>query len=215
VRPDTDPIRQQLARARRDQILDAATKVFAEKGFARATTKSIAGAAGISEGTIYNYFSSKAEILVGLLSRLNETERREADLAAGLDDDPRAFFEAYLRHRLELLWPNLEALRATLPELMVNRELREAYQSEVLAPTLELGEQVFRRLIAEGKLRDFDVPLVTRAIAGTVFGLLLVSLLGDEEIGSRREDLPAVITGLIFDGIRVAAGEVPDDKNRE
>jgi AcrR family transcriptional regulator len=206
VKPETDPIRQQLTRARRDQILDAATMVFAEKGFGRATTKAIASAAGISEGTIYNYFDSKAEILVGLLARLNESDRREADLAGGLDDDPRVFFEAYLRHRLEILWPNLDALRATLPELMVNAELREAYRRDVLAPTMALGEQLFEALIAEGKLRDFDASLVTRAIAGTVLGLLLLQLLGDEEIGSRRDELPTVVTGLVFDGVGPETG---------
>ncbi|MFL7790868.1 MAG: helix-turn-helix domain-containing protein, partial [Anaerolineae bacterium] len=51
-----DPIRQQLIEARRNQILDAAAAVFAEKGFHRTTTKEIASRAGIAEGTIYNYF---------------------------------------------------------------------------------------------------------------------------------------------------------------
>ena len=57
-----DPIREQLIEARRNQILDAAAAVFAEKGFHRATTKEIAKTAGVSEGTIYNYFASKADL---------------------------------------------------------------------------------------------------------------------------------------------------------
>ena len=47
-----DPIRRQLIEARRNQVLDAAAEAFAEKGFHRATTKDIAGKAGIAEGTI-------------------------------------------------------------------------------------------------------------------------------------------------------------------
>ena len=45
-------IRKQLAEARRNLILDGASMVFAEKGFHRTTTKDIAAAAGVVEGTI-------------------------------------------------------------------------------------------------------------------------------------------------------------------
>jgi AcrR family transcriptional regulator len=62
-----DPIQELLITARRNQILDAATKVFAEKGFHPTTIKDIAREAGIADGTIYNYFENKtATILDGL-----------------------------------------------------------------------------------------------------------------------------------------------------
>ena len=53
-----DPIQELVKKARRNQILDAATKVFAEKGFHSTTIKDIAREAGIADGTIYNYFGS-------------------------------------------------------------------------------------------------------------------------------------------------------------
>jgi AcrR family transcriptional regulator len=62
--------RERRATARRQQILDGAAGVFAEKGFARATTKEIAQSADVSEGTIYNYFDSKADLLIGLMGRV-------------------------------------------------------------------------------------------------------------------------------------------------
>ena len=52
----TGKVRDLLVAARREQILGAATRVFADKGFSRATTREVARAAGVSEGTIYNYF---------------------------------------------------------------------------------------------------------------------------------------------------------------
>ena len=45
-----DPIQELVTAARRKQILDAATQVFAEKGFHRATVKEIARVAGIADG---------------------------------------------------------------------------------------------------------------------------------------------------------------------
>src|SRR2546427_12891171 len=54
---------------RREQILDAAMRVFAQKGFTRATNKDIAREAGITAGLIYYYFDSKE----GLLKAIIET----------------------------------------------------------------------------------------------------------------------------------------------
>jgi AcrR family transcriptional regulator len=79
-----DPIatlQAQLVAARRTQILDAATQVFARKGFNRATIRDVAKVAGVADGTIYNYFANKTDLLFGLLDRLNDTERRPASLA--------------------------------------------------------------------------------------------------------------------------------------
>ena len=76
-----DALQAQLVAARRTQILDAATRVFASKGFNRATIRDVAQDAGVADGTIYNYFANKTDLLFGLLDRLNDTERRPASLA--------------------------------------------------------------------------------------------------------------------------------------
>jgi AcrR family transcriptional regulator len=197
-----DPIQELLVTARRNQILDAATTVFAEKGFHRATIKDIARAAGIADGTIYTYFSSKTEVLLGILNRLNESTEREMQFALGSEQDVRAFFKAYVRQRISLIWPNAEVFRAVLPEMLVNAELRDLYYQQVLVPTFRVAEHYFLAQMEEGQLRNVDVPLAVRAIAGTVFGLLMTQLLGDELIAARWEELPEVLTTLMFDGLK-------------
>jgi len=197
-----DPIQELLITARRNQILDAATTVFAEKGFHRATIKDVARAAGIADGTIYTYFSSKTEVLLGILNRLNESTEREMQFALGSEQDVRAFFKAYVRQRISLIWPNAEVFRAVLPEMLVNAELRDLYYQQVLVPTFRVAEHYFLAQIEEGQLRKVDVPLAVRAIAGTVFGLLMTQLLGDELIAARWEELPEVLTTLMFDGLK-------------
>jgi len=67
-----EAIQARLVAARRTQILDAATRVFASKGFNRATIRDVAQDAGVADGTIYNYFANKTDLLFGLLDRLNE-----------------------------------------------------------------------------------------------------------------------------------------------
>ena len=139
-----DPIQELVTAARRKQILDAATQVFAEKGFHRATIKDIARVAGIADGTIYTYFASKTEVLLGILHRLNESTEREQQLTPESEQDLRSFFTAYLRQRMSLLWPNAEVFQAVLPEMLVNEELRELYYQQVLVPSAAPGTWYIR-----------------------------------------------------------------------
>ena len=197
-----DPIQELVTAARRKQILDAATQVFAEKGFHRATIKDIARIAGIADGTIYTYFASKTEVLLGILHRLNESTEREQQLMPEGEQDLRSFFTSYLRQRMALLWPNAEVFQAALPEMLVNEELRELYYQKVLVPTFTVAERSFRAQSATGQVQSIDVALTVRAIAGMLFGLLTFQLLGDEVIAQRWEELPEVLTSLLFDGLQ-------------
>jgi AcrR family transcriptional regulator len=197
-----DPIQELVTAARRKQILDAATQVFAEKGFHRATIKDIARVAGIADGTIYTYFASKTEVLLGILHRLNESAERERQLTMEGEQDLRSFFTAYLRQRMALLWPNAEVFQAVLPEMLVNEELRELYYQQVLVPTFTVAEHSFQTQSATGQVRSIDVPLTVRAIAGMLFGLLTFQLLGDEVIAERWKELPEILTSLLFDGLQ-------------
>ena len=57
---------------KRPLILRAATEVFAEQGFNSVTVAAIADRAGIGKGTVYEYFSSKDELLFAVFEWMNE-----------------------------------------------------------------------------------------------------------------------------------------------
>jgi len=57
--------RDVVAEFRRGEILDAARRVFAARGFAAATVEEIAKQAGIAKGTIYLYYRSKTDVYAG------------------------------------------------------------------------------------------------------------------------------------------------------
>jgi AcrR family transcriptional regulator len=196
-----EAIQAQLVAARRTQILDAATRVFASKGFNRATIRDVAQDAGVADGTIYNYFANKTDLLFGLLDRLNDTERRPASLAQAADTSIPEFFRAYLRERVEALWSNADLFRAVLPELLANPELRARYYDEVIAPTMALGESAFQRLAASGMMRDLDLPLSMRIVAGSVLGLMVLQLLGDETLAARWREIPDALADLLLPGL--------------
>lgn len=65
--PRTKEQVEEIRRKRVKQIMDAGLKVFAHKGFHSATIADIAHQAGIAKGLIYNYFTSKEELLYQLI----------------------------------------------------------------------------------------------------------------------------------------------------
>ena len=204
--PRVGRVRDVVVRARREQIVEAATRVFAEKGFSRATTREVARVAGISEGTIYNYFEDKDALLTAILDKLNETERRAGDFEEGMATDFRGFLEEYLRRRMASIWENREVFRIVLSEMLVNAELRELYLRRVVAPTMRIAEENFRSRMERGEVRETDAPLATRSVAGAVLGVLVLGLLGDEEVGSRPDEAADVLARLLLDGLNATEG---------
>ncbi|GAA2590817.1 TetR/AcrR family transcriptional regulator [Dactylosporangium fulvum] len=73
--------RQARGERRMAEILDAAGRVFAESGYEKATTNAIAAAAGISPGSLYQFFGNKEAIAAALAERF-VSEMHEAHTAA-------------------------------------------------------------------------------------------------------------------------------------
>ncbi len=202
-----ESFQEQVAALRRVQILDAAIKVFAQRGFHRTTIRDVAKAAGVADGTIYNYFENKTALLLGILNRLNETERRAEDLAQVADTDIRAFFRQYLRHRFAVLSQGgPEVFQVVLSEVLVNPELRELYLQQIVMPTFTLAEPFFTRLVEEGKVRPLDVPLTLRVIAATFLGLLTMRVIGDPQLQTRWDELLDLLTTIMLDGLLPSEG---------
>jgi DNA-binding transcriptional regulator YbjK len=92
------PRRQQVKRQNRRFILEAARKVFAERGYDAATVRDIINATPLAAGTFYNYFTSKEDVRRALDA---QTAEALADLQAGFDD-LRADIEAGIARGLFL-----------------------------------------------------------------------------------------------------------------
>jgi AcrR family transcriptional regulator len=196
-----DPIKQQLIEARHKQILDAAASMFAEKGFHRATTRDIANRAGVAEGTIYNYFDSKNDLLIGIMMRLSAPEKVGTKLTEALNKDARDFLLAIARHRMALIEQTYETLQAVLPEMLVNAELRDQFYREFVQPLAGLLEQYLRARIELGDVRPVNVPLAVRSLQSMFIGLMILRILGDDGIASHWDNVPEVLVDLLFDGL--------------
>jgi AcrR family transcriptional regulator len=87
---DAEPgLRERQRSKRRDTMLRAAAAVFGEKGFEEARLEDIAERAELSVGTIYNYFSSKFDLLVAMYREDRELVLKQSEaIVANPPDDP-------------------------------------------------------------------------------------------------------------------------------
>jgi TetR/AcrR family fatty acid metabolism transcriptional regulator len=196
-----DVIQAQLIAVRRNQILDAATQTFAQRGYHNSTIRQIAAEAGVADGTIYIYFKNKTDLLLGLLNRLNESEARATDLEQLLHGDMRTRFTSYMRQRLRVVESNLQTFRAILPEILADEELRALYRTQVIEPTFALAEPFIEQAMAQGIIRPIPVAFLLRTIAGMVLGLLVLRLLGESTVKGQWQQLPELLSDLLFVGM--------------
>ncbi len=198
-----DEIQAQLIAARRNQILEAAARVFAQKGFHSTTIKEVAKEAGIADGTIYNYFENKTALLLGIFERMKDTILSDANLPALATLDLRSFLKAYLQLPLLAFQADDFALfRVVISEIMVNQELRDLYTQKILTPTLAIAETHFQQWAEQHGMTPLHTQLALRAISGMVMGLMLHHIMGDEPLQTHWAELPDFLTELILNGLQ-------------
>lgn len=61
-----------VSKGKRELIIEAAEKIFSQKGFFQAKVEEIAAAAGVGKGTVYEYFSSKEEVFMEMIKEITK-----------------------------------------------------------------------------------------------------------------------------------------------
>ena len=156
---------------RRQELLDLAAELFAERGVQATTVRDIADAAGILSGSLYHHFHSKEamvdEILRGFLDELFGSYREIID--AGLD--ARATLEA-------LVTASFEAIDHSHAEVAIYQDEAKRLRATERFAYIDVRNEEFRDLwhqvlqagVADGSFRpDTDVELVYRFLRDTVW----------------------------------------------
>ncbi len=180
--------RGERARAiRREEILDAARRVFAARGFRGTTIADIAEDAGIALGTIYLYFKSKEDVYAALRQRLMELIAE-----AGRPPGTPATWEQEIRRRIRNVFDvcgrNTDLVRLAVlnadPDSRVMALSRDddRARAEPLARALAAG-------IQRGQVRRIDPVIAARMIHGAVtFAVYQAFVLADGGDAERYRD---------------------------
>lgn len=139
---------------RREALLEAATELFVEKGYAAAGTREIADRAGVNLGMIPYYFGSKGKLFVAVVHRMMRSGGSVAARKA-LDDVPARpdaaavavcrFVQLFVEHLLRS--KNPQACRVMYREVLGDRESEpEVFEALVSSVTAEFTQPMFASL---------------------------------------------------------------------
>lgn len=179
-------VRAVLVQERQAHILKAAGKVFAAKGYERATVSDIAKEARVAQGTIYNYFDSKGDILIALLRDFLQAPM--SALATTRLDTPEASLTFIARNIVLVSRQVAPTLRILLTSMSsMPKKVRQKYFEQVVLYATGILAAFFQEEIDAGVLRA-DVRPQTLAFA--FVGMFFPTLLLEQVLQVRVADGP-------------------------
>lgn len=164
-----------LAERRREEILDTAARLFAERGYSETDTQVLADELGVGKGTLYRYFTSKRELFLAaadrVMRRLREHIKERRDAVADPVERVRVAIHAFLEYCAK--HPEFVEL------LMLERaQFKDRKQPTYLAHReayIGYWQELYRTMIDDGRLRDIPVERITDVVHALLYGTLFTN----------------------------------------
>jgi AcrR family transcriptional regulator len=173
------------------RILDAATEVFATRGFTAATMADVVAASGASIGSIYHHFGGKSELFLAIFEQMADAVDRRIDAAmqqagptGSQEADRRRVFALHVRAYLEAMWEN--------------RHLAKVLSSGDTPP----GFEVARRDRMQAAFRSWMAVLeLDKSVRGQLLRRVLVATMAESSLMvtdcDNPDDVPAITDAAI------------------
>ena len=176
----------------REEILEAASHVFAQSGYEKSGMKEIAARAGISVGMLYNHFEGKQDIFRALLDRyVNGMHERGNRNCAGVET-PLEQLRCRIRSAIEFYWENRNLVLIYLRMNPVKFEVEAAGWERI---TRGVVEDLLADAIKRGELAGDDTKALAAVIVGAIHRLLhvYVSEESEEEIHTIPDTIDRIV----------------------
>jgi AcrR family transcriptional regulator len=161
---------------RRKQIIEAAMRVFAQKGFARATNRDVAQEAEITTGLIYYYFKSKEDLLGAVLEEYSPARLATQVSPEMLEQPPEVFLPQLMMRVFSLIESEefLSIIRVLMPEMLHGAGEIAPIVSDFFQRLVDFVGQYLQIQLATGHLRaDLNVEMTTQLLVSSVVGVVM------------------------------------------
>lgn len=161
------------------KIVQAASEVFAQKGFAASSTSEIAQRAGVAEGTIFRHYKTKKELLISIVAPVMAKLVAPfvlRDFYKVLDNSYDSFdqlLRAIIENRIEFLERNWQVLKIFIQEIPFHPDLQEQFQKLILSQVLEKFSVNMTKFQQKGAIVEWSPTTVIRLVASTILGYVL------------------------------------------
>ena len=191
---------------RREQIIDAAMRVFAQKGFSKSTNKDVAREAGITTGLIYYYFESKEALLKAVLEERSPLQVVTTITQEMLELPPEVFMPMLIKRVLDIVESEqfLGIIRVMLPEILHNPEVAPLLNGFVQR-VLGFIRSYLRIQVERGTLRaDLNPDITIHTLIGSMVTLVgRRQFLHDPQVTKyTHEEIAQSVVATILQGIQ-------------
>ena len=179
-----------------ETLLQAAARVFVKEGYAKATTNRIATAAGVSVGSLYQYFPSKDAIAVELLRRYRDG--LVALVTSRLENASRETFPTIVRGLLRDLL-HAEGINPALHRVLIEQVLRTSARREMLGFEERLEEVIIRALRASDAGLGLDHELAAFILVRVVLAVVQSVVVDRPKLNTPAlvEELTRLVVGYV------------------
>lgn len=166
--------RRQAAEERREQILDAALRVFSEKGYNGASIRDIAREVGVTEGLLYHYFESKEQILHACWKERSWRAHLERILGSAEGVPLEQVLRELVVDFLQSLYEKAPMIRMCASEMQHNSEMAAFYIERIEENQRLILDFLLARQAA-GEIRpDADLDMAAGLLMGCAYSLFLL-----------------------------------------
>lgn len=203
------------AQAKRDQIFEAARRLFLERGFERTSMEAIRAEAGVSKPTLYSYYSGKEELFDAVLRRLIEGPEDWLPGVDGLRLESRGDLRRVLSSvavgviEAGMQPANLALARVVIAETPGFPQLGELFRSDTARRNFRFMSALLERARLRGLVEVDDAEAVWRMFVGPLLTYVLFEGLF-EGYGPPRKPAPERIERIVdlcMRAIAVADGQ--------
>jgi TetR/AcrR family transcriptional regulator, cholesterol catabolism regulator len=194
--------RRQQAEERREQILDAALRVFSEKGFAGASIRDIAREVGVTEGLLYHYFESKEQLLDTCWRERTWRAHLERILSEAGGKPVQQVLSELISDFLQTLRENGEMVRMCASEMQRNSEMAQ-FHIERIEDNQRLLTGFLRERQTAGEIREgIDLETPAGLLMGCAYSMFLLWGQADDQTwsplaeGFVRSGVDVVMNGI-------------------
>ncbi len=196
--------------SRRNEILAAAKRVFAERGFHATTVADVARTAGLSYGSIYWYYDSKETLFQELMSAEASALREhisEAVRATPAGDGPAAPLRAAVGATLEFYESDRALVKLLFRDAFALGSAIEQHLYALHAQFADDAERLVMLAQRHGDLVELPPGLVAFAITALVGQLAHRRLTTDDGVSAGQA--AGFVVDLLMDGLRPRQGPTP------
>ena len=195
--------------ARREEILETATELFADHGFSDAVTQVLADRLQVGKGTIYRHFPSKRALFLAAADRVmwKLQEQVNANIA-GIDDGLERI-ERGIATFLSFFAEHPSFVELLIQERAYFKDRKRPTYFEHREINIERWRQLYRDLIAEGRVRDMPVEQITNVVSNVLYGIMVTNFFNGQPKPSdvqAKEILDVIFLGILTESERQHRG---------